>query len=215
MVIPKECHGWVEQQTMGALRDEALRHLIAGDRWRRLRVVYPSASRARNVCTFIHSKVMFVDDRFVRIGSANFSRRSMGVDSECDLAIDAGSDSAHRAGVQRIRDRLIGEHLGVSADAVAHQVRNVGSFRALIDAHAHTDRTLCGVDLGEPMEPPSEVLKAAADPDEPLGFFVDTRYRRARRRMRSLGAALRSLLPFRLSSSSPSRRRRRDDAEFG
>ena len=215
VVIPKECHGWIEQQTMGALRDEALRHLIAGDRWRRLRVVYPAASRARNVCTFIHSKVMFVDDRFVRIGSANFSRRSMGVDSECDLAIDAGSDSAHRAGVQRIRDRLIGEHLGVSADAVAHQVRHVGSFRALIDAHTHADRTLCGVDLGEPMEPPSEVLKAAADPDEPLGFFVDTRYRRARRRMRSLGAALGSLLPFRLSSSSPSRRRRRDDAEFG
>ena len=46
VVIPKECHGWVEQQTMGALRDEALRHLIAGDRWRRLRVVYPAASRA-------------------------------------------------------------------------------------------------------------------------------------------------------------------------
>jgi phosphatidylserine/phosphatidylglycerophosphate/cardiolipin synthase-like enzyme len=170
---------------------------------------------------------MIVDDRFVRIGSANLSRRSMGVDSECDLAIDAGSDAAHRAGAQRIRDRLIGEHLGLSAEAVAQQVRHLGSFRALIDAHAHTDRTLCGVDLGEPIDPPSDVLKAAADPDEPLGFFVDTRYRRTRRRMRSLGVALRSLLPVRLSSlslsgspsgsrsGSPSGRRRREDAEFG
>ena len=226
VVIPKECHGWIEQQTMGALRDEALRHLITSDRWRRLRVVYPAASRARDVCTFIHSKVMIVDDRFVRIGSANFSRRSMGVDSECDLAIDAGSDSAPRAGVRRIRDRLIGEHLGVSADAVADQLRHSGSFRALIDAHAHTDRTLCGVDLGEPIEPPSEALKAAADPDEPLGVFVDSRYRRARKRMRSLGAALRSLLPSHLSSSSRSSSsrssswssssgQRRRDAEFG
>jgi phospholipase D1/2 len=216
-VIPKECHGWVEQQTMGALRDEALRHLIAADRWRRLRVVYPSASCVRRVPTFIHSKVMIADDWFVRIGSANFSRRSMGVDSECDLAIDAGSDPVHCAGVKRIRDRLIGEHLGVSADVVANEVRHVGSLRALVDAHAHADRTLCRVDLGQPSEPPSEVLKAAADPDEPFGFFTDTRYRRARRRVRSLGAALRSLLPFRFSSllSTGSGRRRRRDAEFG
>jgi phospholipase D1/2 len=216
VVIPKECHGWVEQQTMGALRDEALRHLLAGDRWRRLRVLYPAASCARNVPTFIHSKVMIADDRFVRIGSANFSRRSMGVDSECDLAIDAGSDPAHRAGVLRIRNRLIGEHLGVSADAVANDVRRLGSLRALVDARAHADRTLCRVEMGEPVEPPSEILKAAADPDEPIGAFADTRYRRARRRARAFGAALRSLLPFRLSSGlTRSRRRRRQDAEFG
>ncbi len=111
---------------------------------------------------------MIADDRFVRIGSANFSRRSMGVDSECDLAIDAGSDPAHRAGVRRIRDRLIGEHLGVSADAVTNELGRVGSLRALVDAHAHADRTLCRVDLGGPAEPPSEVLKAAADPEEPF-----------------------------------------------
>jgi len=216
VVIPKECHGWVEQQTMGALRAEALRHLIACDRWRRLRVVYPAASRARDVCTFIHSKVMIVDDWLVRIGSANFSRRSMGVDSECDLAVDAGSDPAHRAGVRRIRDRLIGEHLGMSADAVANELGRVGSLRALVDARAHADRALCPVELGGRAEPPSEVLKAAADPDEPIGFFVDSRYRRARRRVRSLGAALRSLLPFRLASLlSRSGRQRRLDAEFG
>ena len=215
VVIPQECHGWVEQQTMGALRDQVLRLLIANDRWRRLRLLYPAASRARNVSTFIHSKVMIVDDRFVRIGSANLSRRSMGVDTECDLAIDAGSNPAHRAGVQRIRDRLIAEHLGVSAAAVTDEVGRVGSFRALVDAHEHADRTLCRVDLGEPVEPPSEVLQAAADPDEPLGFVADTSYRRVRRRMRSLGASLWSLLPVRLSSWSSRARRRREGAEFG
>jgi hypothetical protein len=119
--------------------------------------------------------------------------------------------------VQRIRNRLIGEHLGVSADAVTSELGRVGSLRALVDARAHADRTLCRVDLGGPAEPTSEVLKAAADPDEPFGFFADTRYRRARRRMRSLGVALRSLLPVRLSSllSTWSGRRRRQDAEFG
>jgi phospholipase D1/2 len=213
VVIPKECHGWVEQATMCALRDEVLRHLIAADRWRRLRIVYPAASRARDVSTFVHSKVMIVDDRFVRIGSANLSRRSMGVDSECDLAIDAGSAPAHRAAVQRIRDRLIGEHLGLSAATVANDVRRVGSLRALVDARAHADRALCRVHLGEPAEPPSDVLKAAADPDEPLGVVADTSYRRMRKRVRSLGAAVYSLWPVRLSSSSA--RHRREDAEFG
>jgi phosphatidylserine/phosphatidylglycerophosphate/cardiolipin synthase-like enzyme len=217
VVIPKECHGWVEKETMGALRDEVLRHLIAADRWRRLRVVFPAASRARDVPTFVHSKVMIVDDRFARIGSANLSRRSMGVDSECDLAIDAGSDRAHRAGVQRIRDRLIGEHLGVSGDAVTREVRRVGSLRGLVDARADADRTLLRVDLVGPAEPPSEVLKAAADPDEPLGVVADTSYRRIRKRVRLLGVALYSLWPVRLSSllSTRSARRRREGAEFG
>ena len=39
--------------------------------------------------TMIHSKVMVVDGRLLRIGSANINNRSMGADSECDLAIEA------------------------------------------------------------------------------------------------------------------------------
>jgi phosphatidylserine/phosphatidylglycerophosphate/cardiolipin synthase-like enzyme len=178
-----------------------------------LRIVYPAASRAREVCTFIHSKVMLVDDRFVRIGSANFSHRSMSVDSECDLAIDAGSNSVHRAGVRRIRDRLLGEHLGISADTVALDVHRLGSLRAVVDARGDVDRTLCRVPLGEPTEPPPEILKAAADPDEPLGVMADGWYRRQWRRARSIGRVMRSLLPIRVSSASG--RRRRSDAEFG
>jgi phosphatidylserine/phosphatidylglycerophosphate/cardiolipin synthase-like enzyme len=191
-VIPKECTGWLEQQTMGALRDQVLRDLVAADRHRRLRLVYPAASRARNVSTFVHSKVMIVDDRLVRIGSANLSRRSMGVDSECDLAVEAGAVEAgvvepgtdeagpvdahaverHRAGVRRIRDRLIGEHLGMSAGEVAAEVARLGSLRALVDARADADRTLLPIDMSHPVEPPPEILKAAADPDRPIDVEV-------------------------------------------
>ena len=74
---------------MGAFRDDVFRQLIAADTHKRLRLVYPAASRAQHVPTFVHSKVMIVDDELVRIGSANFSRRSMGVDTECDLAVEA------------------------------------------------------------------------------------------------------------------------------
>jgi phosphatidylserine/phosphatidylglycerophosphate/cardiolipin synthase-like enzyme/uncharacterized membrane protein YdjX (TVP38/TMEM64 family) len=168
VVVPKECHGWLEQQTMGAMRGEVLGALAAADRHQRLRIVYPAASQAENVSTFVHSKVMIVDDRLVRIGSANLSRRSMGVDSECDLAAEAGDDEAHRAGVLRIRDRLLGEHLGLDAGAVAAEVARLGSLRALIDARAGVDRTLLPVDLTTAIEPASDVVKALADPIEPI-----------------------------------------------
>jgi phospholipase D1/2 len=171
-VIPKECTGWLEQQTMGALRDQVLHHLVAADRHGRLRIVYPMASRARDVSTFVHSKVMIVDDRLVRIGSANLSRRSMGVDSECDLAVEAVADPRHRAGVLRIRDRLIGEHLGMSADDVAAEVARLGSLCALVDARADADRTLLPVDTSQPVDPPPEILKAAADPERPISVEV-------------------------------------------
>ena len=168
VVMPKECEGWIEKQTMGVLRHEALEVLVGADRHRRLRLVYPVASRARDVATFVHSKVMIVDDRLLRIGSANLSHRSMGVDSECDLIADAGADPVRRAGVQRTRDRLLGEQLGLAPEVVAAEVARLGSLGALIDARADADRTLLPVDMTPPEEAPPEAVKAAADPDEPL-----------------------------------------------
>ena len=169
VVSPKECHGWLEQNTMGVFRDRVFRRMIAADTFKRLRIVYPAASRSRDVPTFIHSKVMVIDDELARIGSANFSRRSMGVDSECDLAVEAGGDRRVQPGIRHIRDRLLGEHLGVSVDAVARGIEQAGSLRAFIDASEHADHTLVRIELPpETDTPPSEALRAAADPAEPL-----------------------------------------------
>ena len=171
VVTPKECHGWIEKTTMGAFRDGVLRHMLAADTHGKLRLVYPAASRSRGIPTFIHSKVMIVDDEFVRIGSANCSHRSMGVDTECDVAVEAHGDAAVRAGIRRIRDRLLGEHLGVPADVVANDVERTGSLRAVVDARQDADHTLARIELpDEPEEPPSAALRAAADPDEPIHF---------------------------------------------
>ena len=169
VVSPKDCHGWLEQNTMGAFRNAAFRHLIDADKYQRLRLVYPAASRSRDVATFIHSKVMVVDDELVRIGSANFSRRSMGVDSECDLAIEAGGDAQVQEGIRHIRDRLVAEHLGLRPDDVGQGVARAGSLRAFIDARRDADRTLARLELPREAEAPvSEALRAAADPDEPI-----------------------------------------------
>jgi phospholipase D1/2 len=170
VITPKECHGWLEKTTMGAFRDGVFRRLIAADAYKRLRLVYPTASRTLDVPTFVHSKVMIVDDVLARIGSANYSHRSMGIDTECDLAVDAGSDSDAHAGIRHVRDRLLAEHLGLSADAVARWIERVGSIRALIDARETAEHTLVRIEMSEQATPPSAVLRAAADPDEPVAF---------------------------------------------
>jgi phosphatidylserine/phosphatidylglycerophosphate/cardiolipin synthase-like enzyme len=168
VVAPRQCEGWLERNTMGAFRDGVFRQLISADEHRRLRLVYPAASRAQNVPTFVHSKVMIVDDMLVRIGSANISRRSMGVDSECDLAVDAGGDMRVRAGIRHIRDRLLAEHLGSSVEEVARAIDRAGSLRAVVDARASADHTLVPIDFPASETPLPEAVRAAADPDEPL-----------------------------------------------
>jgi phosphatidylserine/phosphatidylglycerophosphate/cardiolipin synthase-like enzyme/uncharacterized membrane protein YdjX (TVP38/TMEM64 family) len=171
IVSPAECHGWLEQTTMGAFRYRVFRQLIAADTHKRLRLVYPAASRAQDVPTFVHSKVMIVDDTLVRIGSANFSRRSMGVDTECDVAVDVTGRRDARPGVRRIRDRLLAEHLGLTTDAVSQGIDRAGSLRAFIDSRQFEDRTLVPIDIPPEEElEPSETARRLADPEEPIAF---------------------------------------------
>ena len=170
VVAPKECHGWLERQSMGSFRDAAFAQLTAADHYGRLRLVYPIASRAQDVPTFIHSKVMTVDDELVRIGSANFARRSMGMDTECDLAVEAAGDPRVRAGIRRMRDRLLAEHLGMDVEALASSLDRAGSLRSLIDARQTADRTLTAIEPVTDQTGPSAVLRATLDPCEPIGF---------------------------------------------
>jgi phospholipase D1/2 len=171
IVSPSECHGWLEQSTMGAFRYNVFRLLIAADTHKRLRLVYPAASRTQHVPTFVHSKVMIVDDTVVRIGSANFSRRSMGVDTECDLAVDATAQPDARVGIRRIRDRLLAEHLDLTPEAVADGIERAGSVRSFIDSRQLAERTLGRIEIPPEEEAaPSEAARLIADPGEPIAF---------------------------------------------
>ena len=171
IVSPAECHGWLEQNTMGAFRYNVFRQLIAADTHKRLRLVYPAASRTEVVPTFVHSKVMIVDDTLVRIGSANFSRRSMAVDTECDVAVDATTQTDARAGIRRIRDRLLAEHLGLTTDAVAEGIDRAGSLRTFIDSRQLAEHTLARIEIPpEEDVTASEAARLLADPEEPIAF---------------------------------------------
>jgi phospholipase D1/2 len=58
---------------------------------------------------YVHAKIMIVDDAVMHIGSSNLDDRSMGFDTECDVAIHGHADL-----ISGFRERLLSEHLGVS-----------------------------------------------------------------------------------------------------
>jgi phospholipase D1/2 len=64
--------------------------------------------------TYIHSKLLIVDDRFLSVGSANWTNRSTSVDTELNASIETEdpADPVARS-IRRARQSLLAEHLGV------------------------------------------------------------------------------------------------------
>ena len=170
IVVPRECSGWLEQQTMGMRRRRIVERLHAADRHGRLRVYAPVLTDV-DVGTNVHSKVMVVDDRLLRIGSANLSNRSMAVDTECDVAIEAHDDAAVARGILRIRDRLLADHLGIPEAAVAAATGATDSLIVAVERLLGATHTL--VPLERPCAgwldrlPPEVHLFDPAEPIDP------------------------------------------------
>src|SRR5215813_3591929 len=118
---------------MEVLRTHNIRRLVAADRNGRFRVYYPYVPGLKDgTCVDIHSKVLVVDDEWLRIGSANICNRSMGLDTECDVTFEAQGDVRKAAVIRRFRDRLLGEHLGVGRDEVEAAIERSGGLNAAI-----------------------------------------------------------------------------------
>src|SRR4029453_5042904 len=73
-----------------------------------------------------------VDDALLTLGSANLSSRSLCLDTECNIAIEAGGDPKVRSAIAGLRERLLGEHLGVAPTRVAEAMKEHGSLHAAI-----------------------------------------------------------------------------------
>ncbi|MEJ2286393.1 MAG: VTT domain-containing protein [Desulfobacterales bacterium] len=133
VVLPKASSGWLEQSTMDALRARILKSLFDADRHGRLRVFYPALGDG-NSSVYVHSKLMIADDRLALIGSANLSNRSLGLDSECCLAVEASGDGTTAETIAALRNRLLSEHLGTSVDAVAKGLADQTSMHKAIES---------------------------------------------------------------------------------
>lgn len=164
-------HGWLEEMTMHTLRARLIRKLREADRYERFEAYFPHVDGlADGTCIDMHSKMMLVDDEWLRIGSANLSNRSMGVDSECDLAIEARGDPDKHAAIRAIRDELLAEHLDTTADDVASHIARTGSMRGAIAALAISSRALHR--LAHDIDVPAAAIDVAAiaDPERPISL---------------------------------------------
>jgi phosphatidylserine/phosphatidylglycerophosphate/cardiolipin synthase-like enzyme/uncharacterized membrane protein YdjX (TVP38/TMEM64 family) len=186
VVGPKRTGGWLEQHTMDVLRGRLLRKLRKADKDDRLRVYFVNLGDDPDTTLMVHAKLMIVDDRILRVGSSNLSNRSMGLDSECDVCIDAGSNEAHIAAIRSIRHRLLGEHLGAAPETLMNAEARDGSVIAAIESLRGGARTLKPLDAYIPDEvddlvPESELIdpEKPIEPDALVDYFVGAEERKS------------------------------------
>jgi phosphatidylserine/phosphatidylglycerophosphate/cardiolipin synthase-like enzyme len=144
---------WFDQLTMDRARGEMIWRLRAADVFGRFRALRPATAGGEII--IVHSKVTVVDDRIVRVGSANLNNRSGGFDTECELGIEA-TDAAARLQVAAFRDRLVGHFMAQTGEGVAKARAEHGGLAGAVDALNREGRL-------QPIEPPDTTI---------LGEFV-------------------------------------------
>ncbi|MEE2058730.1 phospholipase D-like domain-containing protein [Rhodococcus artemisiae] len=141
LVIPRNADGWLEQKAMDGARRSLLHMLWHADVHSRFEAYYPVTQAGEPI--YVHAKVVVMDDTVVRIGSSNLNNRSMGFDTECDLALESTrvGDPVSRAAAE-LRSRLLAEHLDVDVEAFDRAVDDEGSFLAAIERLRGSGRSL-------------------------------------------------------------------------
>jgi len=177
LVVRLLSHGWLEEATMHVLRTRLIQRLKKADRHGRFHVYYPHIpGLGESCCLDVHSKMMAVDDRQLRVGSANLCKRSMGMDTECDVLIESRGDAGVAAAIRGLRDRLIAEHLGVAPGRFRETHDRTGSLHRAIAELRSDGRTLR--ELDEIKEWPEALVSIAsvADPTVSTRYPSSSRY---------------------------------------
>ncbi|WP_242129261.1 phospholipase D-like domain-containing protein [Sphingobium sp. Sx8-8] len=185
IINPEQADGWLEQQAMDTARARLFEALKARDVHGRLRLYHPFTARGEPI--YVHAKVLIADDRVLRVGSSNMNNRSMRLDTECDVTIDAAlpANKGQEAVIRGIRDDLIAEHLDLPVERVAAVIAERGLIAAieqLRDKPGRTLRPYATPDLNgvQAWLADHEVL----DPEGPGEMFEPVEHRGLFRRMR-------------------------------
>ncbi len=138
VINPETSTGWLAEAAMGSARASLLEALGTAAGCDRFRIYTPVAAGGTPI--YVHAKLMIVDDRVLRIGSANFNNRSLGLDGECDLALIARDRD--QPAITELRQRLLAEHLGCTSGEVAQCLEQHGTLIACIEVLRGRSRTL-------------------------------------------------------------------------
>jgi phospholipase D1/2 len=158
VVNPKTAYGWLDGAVMTPARYHLVEALRERDKKGRFRIYSPVTQARSDI--YVHAKLMFVDDRYLRVGSANMNNRSMGLDSECDLLVDGSGDEGVRRTIARLRCDLVAEHFGCEPDKVARLMGQTGSLIATMDKLQGSGRCLVPIEPEKPGKLKSKIAKS-------------------------------------------------------
>ena len=168
LIVPKAHHSWLETHVMRAGRVRFMRIIEAAGMAQRVALLCPYVTDGeRSIDVMVHSKVMVVDDVLLRVGSANLNNRSIALDTECDLAIEAKTPDECRS-IERMRNRLLGHHCGVTPLEVSASLARTNSLIASARTLTRNGHRLQPVDDRD-VEPSTVLtLESLADPERPI-----------------------------------------------
>jgi phosphatidylserine/phosphatidylglycerophosphate/cardiolipin synthase-like enzyme len=125
---------YFDQMTMDCTRVKFIQRLKRADRFGRFQAYSPVTTLGRII--IVHAKLSIIDDRLLRIGSANINNRSMGFDTECDMSFEATgpTGAGNRAEIARLRTRLLAHWLGCDEAIMEAAIRKTGAVGPALEA---------------------------------------------------------------------------------
>jgi phosphatidylserine/phosphatidylglycerophosphate/cardiolipin synthase-like enzyme len=121
LMIAKDADAFLEQLSIGIMQSRLIRQLrqIAEQTRHHLGIYYPTsvAASGEELETYIHSKLLLVDDRFLSVGSANMNNRSLGYDTELNVCWEGQGGDDLSASIREARINLLAEHTGLEIEA--------------------------------------------------------------------------------------------------
>ncbi|HEY3696375.1 phospholipase D-like domain-containing protein [Phenylobacterium sp.] len=125
---------YFDQATMDRTRVKFIETLKRADKHGRFQAYSPVTTLGRII--IVHAKLTIIDDRLLRIGSANINNRSMGFDTECDMSFEAAgrAGTGARREIAGLRTRLLAHWLGCNEAIMQAAIRKAGGVAAGIEA---------------------------------------------------------------------------------
>jgi phosphatidylserine/phosphatidylglycerophosphate/cardiolipin synthase-like enzyme len=174
VVTSRKSEGWLEQMSMDAQRARLLEHLEGLDPGGKLAAWWPDKGHGDSPT--VHTKLTVVDDRLAYLGSANLSNRSMGLDTESGLVLDASDNPPPlEETITDLRRTLLAEHLGTTVSAVARAEAAENSLITAVKRLRGGETTLRDLDVSDhPLGDIVEPVRSLFDPERPadLADFI-------------------------------------------
>jgi phosphatidylserine/phosphatidylglycerophosphate/cardiolipin synthase-like enzyme len=167
LVLNAHAETFKEEVAVGLAQALVIKHVreAASGTLHRLGIYYTvpetDAGTEPERATYIHSKLLIVDDAFLSVGSANWTNRSTHIDTELNVSVEARSAQDPLAGsIAAARRSLLAEHLGVadldeSGGVVAALDERARSGAARLRLHpSPNDNELLALDVVDPRQLP-------------------------------------------------------------